>query len=134
MTSTVSTASSTPEQVRQLFNPRSIALIGATDKSRWSWSTFGNLKVHRFPGPVYLVNPRGIPVHGQDTYARIADPPGPVDLAFVMVPTSAVLDILNQAADHGIGSVVLLTSGFGETGDEGAELERQGGGPAPGPG
>jgi acyl-CoA synthetase (NDP forming) len=125
MTSTVSTATSTPEQVRQLFNPHSIALIGATDKSRWSWSTFGNLKVHRFPGPVYLVNPRGIPVHGQDTYARIADLPGPVDLAFVMVPTSAVLDILNEAADHGIGSVVLLTSGFGETGDEGAELERQ---------
>ncbi|HEY1819157.1 MAG TPA: acetate--CoA ligase family protein [Trebonia sp.] len=127
MTSPVvpNTATSTPEQVRQLFNPRSIALIGATDKSRWSWSTFGNLKVHRFPGPVYLVNPRGIPVHGQDTYARIADLPGPVDLAFVMVPTSAVLDILNQAADFGIRSIVLLTSGFAETGDEGAELERQ---------
>ena len=42
-----STASSTPEQVRQLFNPRSIALIGATDKSRWSWSTFGNLQLHQ---------------------------------------------------------------------------------------
>jgi acyl-CoA synthetase (NDP forming) len=113
------------EQVRQLFNPRSIALIGATDKSRWSWSTFGNLQLHRFPGPVYLVNPRGIAVHGQDTYARIADLPADVDLAFVMVPTSAVLPVLNEAADHGIRSVVLLTSGFAETGEEGAELERQ---------
>jgi acyl-CoA synthetase (NDP forming) len=125
MTSTVSAASTLPEQVRQLFNPRSIALIGATDKSRWSWSTFGNLQLHRFPGPVYLVNPRGIPVHGQETYARIADLPPDVDLAFVMVPTSAVLSVLNEAADHGIRSAVLLTSGFGETGDEGAELERQ---------
>ena len=121
MTSTVST----PEQVRQLFNPRSIALIGATDKSRWSWSTFGNLQLHHFNGPVYLVNPRGIPVHGQDSYARIADLPPDVDLAFVMVPTPAVLPVLNEVADHGIGSVVLLTSGFAETGDEGAELERQ---------
>jgi acyl-CoA synthetase (NDP forming) len=120
-----STASSTPEQVRQLFNPRSIALIGATDKSRWSWSTFGNLQLHEFGGPVYLVNPRGIPVHGQDSYARIADLPPDVDLAFVMVPTTAVLSVLGEAADHGIGSVVLLTSGFAETGDEGAELERQ---------
>ena len=120
-----STASSTPEQVRQLFNPRSMALSGATDKSRWSWSTFGNLQLHRFPGPVYLVNPRGIPVHGQDTYPRIADLPADVDLAFVMVPTSAVLPVLNEAADHGIRSVVLLTSGFAETGEEGAELERQ---------
>src|ERR1700733_4025877 len=124
-TMTTPLASGHHGQVRQLFNPRSVALIGATDKSRWSWSIFGNLKLHGFAGPVYLVNPRGIPVHGQDTYARIADLPGPVDLAFVMVPTSAVLDILNEAAEFGIRSIVLLTSGFAETGDEGAELERQ---------
>jgi acyl-CoA synthetase (NDP forming) len=111
--------------VRRLFNPRSVALIGATDKSRWSWSIFGNLKLHGFGGPVYLVNPRGVPVHGQESYARIADLPSPVDLAFVMVPTSAVLDVLTEVADHGIPSVVLLTSGFAEVGEEGAELERQ---------
>ena len=44
---------------------------------------------------MYLVNPRGIPVHGQDSYARIADLPADVDLAFVMVPTSAVLPVLD---------------------------------------
>jgi acyl-CoA synthetase (NDP forming) len=125
--STGSTGStgSTPDQVRQLFNPRSIALIGATDKSRWSWSIFGNLKLHGFPGPVYLVNPRGIPVHGEQSYARVGDLPEQVDLAFVMVPTSAVLGVLTEVADHGIPSVVLLTSGFAEVGTEGAELERQ---------
>jgi acetate---CoA ligase (ADP-forming) len=112
-------------QVRQLFNPTSIALIGATDKSRWSWNVFGNLQLHGFTGPIYLVNPRGIPVHGQQSYARIADLPTGVDLAFVMVPTSAVLRVLGEVADHGIPSVVLLTSGFAEAGDEGAELERQ---------
>ena len=57
---TPGSAGSTAGQVRQLFNPRSIALIGATDKSRWSWSIFGNLQLHDFAGPVYLVNPRGI--------------------------------------------------------------------------
>jgi acyl-CoA synthetase (NDP forming) len=112
-------------QVRQLFNPRSVALIGATDKSRWSWSIFGNLKLHGFAGPVYLVNPRGIPVHGQESYASVADLPEPVDLAFVMVPTSAVLSVLTEVADAGIPSVVLLTSGFAEVGAAGAELERQ---------
>jgi acyl-CoA synthetase (NDP forming) len=113
------------DQVRALFNPRSIALIGATDKSRWSWSIFGNLALHGFTGPVYLVNPRGVPVHGQPSYARVADLPAPVDLAFVMVPTSAVLAVLAEVADAGIGSVVLLTSGFAEVGEEGAALERQ---------
>jgi acyl-CoA synthetase (NDP forming) len=112
-------------QVRQLFNPRSVALIGATDKSRWSWSIFGNLKLHGFAGPVYLVNPRGVPVHGQESYASVADLPGPVDLAFVMVPTSAVLSVLAEVADAGIPSAVLLTSGFAEVGAAGAELERQ---------
>ena len=112
-------------QVRRLFNPRSIALIGATDKSRWSWSIFGNLKLHGFGGPLHLVNPRGVPVHGQQSYPSIADLPAPVDLAFVMVPTSAVLGVLAEVADAGISSVVLLTSGFAEVGEEGAELERQ---------
>ena len=115
----------TAEQVRQLFNPRSIALIGATDKSRWSWSTWGNLITHKFAGPVYLVNPRGIPVHGQDSYRCVADLPERVDLAFVMVPTSAVLGVLAEVADAGIRSAVLLTSGFAEVGEEGAQLERQ---------
>ncbi|MGH3262357.1 MAG: acetate--CoA ligase family protein, partial [Trebonia sp.] len=119
------TAGSSPDQVRRLFNPRSIALIGATDKSRWSWSIFGNLKLHEFHGPVYLVNPRGIPVHGERSYARVADLPERVDLAFVMVPTSAVLSVLTEVADAGIGSAVLLTSGFAEVGAAGAELERQ---------
>jgi len=113
------------DQVRQLFNPRSIALVGATDKSRWSWSIYANLKVHRFPGPVYLVNPRGVPVHGEQSYRTVADLPAPVDLAFVMVPTPAVLGVLAEVADAGIPSVVLLTSGFAEVGEEGAELERQ---------
>src|ERR1700733_13294644 len=124
-TMTTPLASGHHGQVRQLFNPRSVALIGATDKSRWSWSIFGNLKLHGFAGPVYLVNPRGIPVHGQESYARVADLPGPVDLAFVMVPTSAVLSVLAEVADAGIPSVVLLTSGFAEVGAAGAELERQ---------
>jgi acyl-CoA synthetase (NDP forming) len=114
-----------PAEVARLFNPRAVALIGATDKSRWSWSVFGNLKLHGFQGPVYLVNPRGIPVHGEQSYARVADLPEPVDLAFVMVPTSAVLPVLAEVADAGIPSVVLLTSGFAEVGEAGAELERQ---------
>jgi acetate---CoA ligase (ADP-forming) len=125
MTVPIVSSSTTPEQVRQLFNPRSVALIGATDKSRWSLNTFANLQLHGFAGPVYLVNPRGIEVHGQPSYARVADLPGPVDLAFVMVPTSAVLSVLAEVAEHGIPSAVLLTSGFAEVGEEGAELERQ---------
>ncbi|GAA4168594.1 acetate--CoA ligase family protein [Gryllotalpicola koreensis] len=111
----------TVERVRELFNPKSIALVGATDKSVWSLSLFKNLA--DFPGRVYLVNPRGVVVHGQQSYTSVAELPEVVDLAFVMVPTGAVLEVMEHIADAGIRSAVVLTSGFGEVGEVGAELE-----------
>ncbi|MCG5215033.1 acetate--CoA ligase family protein [Streptosporangium soli] len=111
--------------VRALFNPRSIALVGATDKSGWSISTLVNLRTHGFPGPVHLVNPRGGVVHGEQSYASLSDLPEPVDLAYVMVPTGAVLPVLKEGTALGIRSYVVLTAGFGEVGEEGARLEAE---------
>lgn len=113
------------ERMHALFNPRSIALIGATERSGWSWATFANLAPSRFAGEVHLVNPRGGLVHGQEAYARIADLPDDVDLAYVMVGPGAVLGVMEQIAAKGITSVVMLTSGFSEAGPEGAALERE---------
>jgi acyl-CoA synthetase (NDP forming) len=111
--------------LRALFNPRSIALVGATDKSGWSVNTHLNLRVHEFPGPVYLVNPRTEVVHGDPAHRSLSALPGPVDLAYVMVPTAAVLDVLREGAEAGIGAFVILTAGFGETGPEGARREAE---------
>ncbi|NUR84882.1 MAG: acetate--CoA ligase family protein, partial [Nonomuraea sp.] len=111
--------------VSELFNPRSIALVGATDKSGWSISTLVNLRTHGFPGPVHLVNPRGGVVHGEQAYASLSDIPDPVDLAYVMVPTSAVLSVLREGVKVGITCYVILTAGFGEAGAEGAALEAE---------
>ncbi|MEO3874639.1 acetate--CoA ligase family protein [Nonomuraea sp. B12E4] len=108
-----------------LFNPRSIALVGATDKSGWSVSTLLNLRTHGFPGPVHLVNPRGGVVHGSPAFRSLAEVPGPVDLAYVMVPTHAVLGVLREGAKLGIRCYVVLTAGFGEAGEEGARLESE---------
>jgi acetate---CoA ligase (ADP-forming) len=108
-----------------LFAPRSIALVGATDKSGWSVNTFANLRASGFAGEVHLVNPRGGTVHGQQAYRSLADLPGPVDLAYVMVPTPSVVDVLRQGADCGIRNYVVLTAGFAEVGEEGRRLEQQ---------
>ncbi|GAB3137912.1 acetate--CoA ligase family protein [Microbispora hainanensis] len=109
--------------VGELFNPRSIALVGATDKSGWSISTLTNLRTHGFRGPVHLVNPRGGVVHGEQAHRSLSGIPGQVDLAYVMVPTTAVLSVLREGAKLGIRHYVILTAGFGETGPEGAALE-----------
>ncbi|HEY2241438.1 MAG TPA: acetate--CoA ligase family protein, partial [Streptosporangiaceae bacterium] len=111
--------------LRELFSPRAIALVGATDKSGWSVNTHLNLRVHEFGGPVYLVNPRTEVVHGERAHRSLSELPGPVDLAYVMVPTAAVLDVLREGAEAGIRAFVILTAGFGETGPEGARREAE---------
>jgi acyl-CoA synthetase (NDP forming) len=111
------------EALRGLFRPSSIALVGATDKSGWSLSTFANLRNNAFAGKIFLVNPRTEVVHGEPAHRSLADIGEPVDLAYVMVPTSAVLPVLREGAELGIRSYVVLTAGFGETGAEGKRLE-----------
>jgi acetate---CoA ligase (ADP-forming) len=113
------------EQLQRFFRPRSIALVGATDNSRWSLYTFENLKNLAFAGPVYLVNPRRETVHGTRAYPSLQHLPEPVDLAFVMVPTPGVLPVVREAAALGTRHFVVLTSGFSEMGALGAELERE---------
>jgi acyl-CoA synthetase (NDP forming) len=113
------------EQLHQFFHPRSIALVGATDNSRWSIYTFENLKNFGFPGPIYLVNPNREIVHGERAYKTLSDLPEPIDLAFVMVSTPRVLPIVKEAANLGTTRFVVLTSGFSEMGAEGTRLERE---------
>lgn len=113
------------EAMRALFAPKSIALVGATDKSGWSLATFDNLRNHGFSGRVHLVNPRTEVVHGQRAHRSLSDIGEPVDMAYVMVPTPAVLPVLREGAGLGIRSYVVLTAGFGETGPEGRRREEE---------
>lgn len=124
MTGQSSNSASTPvDRLKSLFNPRSIALFGATDKSRWSLYTYNNLS--SFSGEVHCINPRATTVHGQQAYADIADVPGQVDLAYLMVPTRVVHQTLERAADAGVRNAVILTAGFAEVNEEGRQLQQQ---------
>lgn len=111
------------EDIARLISPRSIALIGATDRSGWSWEVFKNLASDRFDGEVHLVNPRGGVVHGRRAFSSVAELPDDVDLAYVMVGTNSVLDAMKQIAAKGIRYAIVLTAGFGEMGQEGAVLQ-----------
>lgn len=113
-----------PERLRSLFHPRSIALVGATDNSRWSLNTFQNLHQFQCPGPVYCVHPTRAEVHGEKAFPRLDALPSPPDLVYVMVSTARVLAVLEEAADLGMRHAIVLTAGFGEVGEEGKTLER----------
>lgn len=113
------------QQLHRFFRPRSIALVGATDNSRWSIYTFENLNNFAFPGQISLINPNHKIVHGKHAFQALRDLPEPADLAFIMVSTPRVLPIIKEAAGLGTTHFVILTSGFSEMGAEGSRLEHE---------
>src|SRR5215467_12822285 len=109
----------TPEKLGAFFHPKSVALVGATEKSPWSLSLFRNLKELGFPGQVYCVNPNHAVVHGEPVFKSLSDISQPVDLAYIMVPTRRVYPVMEEAAALGISNLIILTSGFAEMGSAG---------------
>jgi acyl-CoA synthetase (NDP forming) len=115
----------TPERLKSLFRPRSIALVGASDKSPFSRSAYNNLVSFGFGEKTYLVNKRGAETHGVPTYVSCADIPDEVDVAYFMVPQSATLDAMTEAAAAGIRNGVILSSGYGEAGPAGKAAQEE---------
>jgi acyl-CoA synthetase (NDP forming) len=112
--------------LRNLFYPRSIAFVGASSTfGKWGYTLFTNVAAGNFKGNIYLVNPKGGEIAGRPVFTSITDIPEPVDLAVVMVPSAQVIDLIPKLKAKGISSVLLVTSGFSETGEEGKRLEEQ---------
>lgn len=111
--------------VDRLLSPRSIAVIGASERSRWSMAVLDNLRRHGFTGSVHLVNPSGREVAGQRAVTGCREIDGDVDLGIVMVPAAAVVEALADLGTVSARSAVILTSGFAEVGDEGAALQQK---------
>lgn len=109
----------------QLFNPRSVAIIGASDSNPWSGMVDFALRALDFAGPVHLVNRRGATVMGRSTVTSCKAIEGPVDAAFLAVPAAALEDALDDMADAGIRYGVVVSSGFAEVGGAGAEAQRR---------
>jgi acyl-CoA synthetase (NDP forming) len=109
----------TGERLTTLFRPRSVALVGASDKSAFSMIAYSNLVQFGFGDRTYLVNRRGAVTHGRPTARSCAEIGEPVDVAFLMVPQAGMLEALDDAATAGIRNAVVLSSGYGEAGEAG---------------
>jgi len=115
----------TPDRLTSLFRPRSVALVGASDKSTFSLIAYRNLVEFGFADRTYLVNRRGADTHGQPTVTSCAQIGTPVDVAYLMVPQAGMLDALADAAAAGISNAVVLSSGYGEAGEAGRAAEAE---------
>jgi acyl-CoA synthetase (NDP forming) len=109
----------TGERLTSLLRPRSVALVGASDKSTFSMLAYRNLVEFRLGDRTYLVNRRGTPTHGQPTVTSCARIGEPVDVAYLMVPQAGMLEALDDAAAAGIRNACVLSSGYAEAGEAG---------------
>ena len=115
----------TPARLREFFAPRSIAVVGASDTSSWARFIAASAAATGFTGPLIPVHPRHDEVFGRKAARSLRDLAEPPDLAFVMAPTQAVESVLDDAGAAGVRSVIVLASGYRESGEAGSELERQ---------
>ena len=106
--------------VGHVLRPSSVAVIGASRRpGTVGGEVVRNLLAAGFSGPLHLVNVRGGEVAGRPTVRSIADVEGEVELAVIVVPANAVVDVARACAAKGVRALVVLTAGFAEVGPEG---------------
>ncbi len=107
------------------FNPKSIAVIGASARK----GTVGYVIVEqlkkKFRGKIYPITPKYPEILGIKTYPSILDVPDEVDLAVIALRAALVPRIMRDVGEKGVRAVIIVSGGFSETGEEGAKLERE---------
>jgi acyl-CoA synthetase (NDP forming)/GNAT superfamily N-acetyltransferase len=107
------------QSMAPLLRPRSIAVIGASRRpGSMGHEILRGLLQHEFSGPVFPVNTEATSVAGVAAYASVEDIPSDVDLAIVTVPKAEVHGVVEACGRKGVRAVVVISSGFAETGIE----------------
>jgi acyl-CoA synthetase (NDP forming) len=112
------------QSIRKLFYPRTIAFIGASSQfGKWGHMLFTNTISGGYKGQCFPVNPKGGRIAGRRVYRTVEELPMPVDLAVVTIPAAGIMDLIPQLQRKKINNVLLITSGFGETDENGKVRE-----------
>ena len=108
-----------------LFNPRSIAIVGASERSTWTLVMRSCIAGYGFDGKLFAVNRSGAAVFGWPGFTSCSAIGVPVDAAYICVPLEGVAEALEDVGRAGIPAAVVLSSGYAEAGAEGARLQRE---------
>ncbi|HEX7362598.1 MAG TPA: bifunctional acetate--CoA ligase family protein/GNAT family N-acetyltransferase [Bryobacteraceae bacterium] len=108
------------------FKPRSVAVIGATERAgHVGRAILWNLIGSPFGGTVYPVNPKRTAVLGIRAYPSLSAVPDRVELAVIATPAATIPEIMRECASSGVAGAVIISAGFRETGQDGLELEHE---------
>lgn len=115
--------------LQPLFKPRSVAVIGAsrgvtaTGAPKLGAAAMKNLVEHGFAGAIHPVNPKERELFGRPCVGQLADVPGPIDCALIVVPAAACVEAMRDCAAKGVAAAIVMSAGFAEAGD--AALQEQ---------
>ena len=105
-------------RLEALFRPKSIAVVGASDKPTIGRRLIASLDRIGFTGPIFPINPNYSSVAGRQCYPSIAELPDAPDMAVFCVGHARVLDALLVAAERGVRGAVIYDGGFAERGED----------------
>ncbi|MCJ7560782.1 bifunctional acetate--CoA ligase family protein/GNAT family N-acetyltransferase [Candidatus Bathyarchaeota archaeon] len=114
------------ENLNRIFNPKRIAVIGASEREgSLGAKILRNLIGVGYKGTVFPVNPFRQTVQGITAYPSISKIPWKVDLAVIATPAHTVPQIVEECGKAGVSGIIIISAGFKEAGEDGADLERQ---------
>ncbi len=109
-----------------LFKPKAVALVGASTKELSIGNVIiRNLQRYGYKGEIYPVNAKADEVCGLKAYPSLADIPGEVDLAHIIIPSQFVPQAIEECGQKGVKAVIINSAGFSEMGEEGARLQAE---------
>ena len=107
------------------LSPRSIAVIGASDRPGSVGATITNNLIKSFKGKILPISPTRDTVFGKKAYKSVLEAPGRIDLAVIVIRNTLVAQALDECGRKGVGGAVIITAGFKEVDEEGARREAQ---------
>jgi acetyltransferase len=114
------------EKLNNLFNPKRVAVIGASDREgSIGAKILRNLIEAGFKGAVFPVNPFRDKVQGITAYPSISKIPDKIDLAVIATPAHTVPQIVEECGEAGVSGIIICSAGFREVGKEGFDIEKR---------
>ncbi len=108
-----------------LLSPKSIAIIGASDKSGSIGNAITANIIKDYAGKFFFVNPKRKKIFGSESYASVLNIQTTIDLAIIITKNTVVPRVLEECGNKHVGGAVIITAGFKEVDDHGAQLEKK---------
>ena len=107
----------------RIFKPRTVAVIGASNnEGSVGYALIRNMIGSGFKGTVYPINYKNKSIYGVRSYAKLSDTRDEIDLAIIATPAVTVPNLVKECGEYGVGSIVIISAGFMETGESGQEM------------